>query len=196
MNEFDPHPPHFSVAPQTKTHRFRFTCGTTGTYAVTRAGLCNLLQYNIVAAGGANSYVSPIGGIRLKRVQTWGVVPALGSAANSTTIQWNGLYGPDLQEGDSSSGIQPAHLDMVPPPNSNAKWWSQNGQSGTEVLFTIITTAQDTIDIVVEFFLHTEVASRNFGDGTGAGTLGFIYGGYLDGYASKHLVPFGLNSLS
>jgi len=50
----------------------------------------------------------------------------------------------------------------------------------------------DTIDVVMDIVMvSTEAVSQLSTDATGAGTLGQMYGGYLDGYASKKLKPQG-----
>ncbi len=187
-----PKPPTISVEILERPHTFRFICSAAGGYTITRANLCNLVQINIVAAGGVNSYVTEIAGIRLTRVRIWSQPSALGSVTSSSSVEWLGNNNDSITMLDASNSISPAFVDSSPPVDSSASWWSQAGTNGTESLFALAVALGDVIDVVCQVVMvSTELPATLHTDATGAATLGTTYGGYLDGYASKKLKPQG-----
>ncbi len=190
-----PRPPQFEIEVKEQSKTFRFICQTAGGYTITRKMLCDLMQINVVAAGGANSYQTLIAAIRLRRLRMWQNPPSLGTTPVIMSMEWFGTNTPSLTQADVGNGIVPAHVQGNPPAESSCAWWSQTNLNGTDNMFAVAVGVGDTIDVVVDIVMvSTESPSTLFTDATGAGALGTTYGGYLDGYASKKLKPVGLTA--
>lgn len=174
-------------------HLFRYQAASANGGIVTRQSMVEQLQVNIVAAGGANSYRILIAAIRLISVEMWGVVPTIGSAPNTISLQWNGSYSPSRLISDQSTGVTPAHLITRPPKDSFAKLWTicpVASSPPAETLFTLTGNTGDIVDVLAEVELFEENATT-YSVATGAGTLGQLYGGSLDQYSSKVYRPVG-----
>jgi len=135
------------------------------------------------------------GAVRLKNVNIWAV--ALSSATQQTTaaIEWIGVNAPSTVHSDTTMGnARPLHVFSRPPPNASNRWWSIYNQNEAEVLFEVTAPQGAIIDIVVNFKLQDDEGAMAAPAGTGAGsTVGVIYAGYLDGFASKQLSPISGN---
>jgi hypothetical protein len=169
-------------------HKFRFVNGAnSGTFAITRARLLNLL----CTATTAVTTVRLIQAIRLKRVQIWANPTALGAPPTTIQLEWLGENAPSTVVSDTSMGVRPAHVSTSPPPSSSNRWWSMSGQLESDPLFTMVLPANCVIDVSTE--VRTVEQETPFaGDIPAGATVGQFYGDYLDGITSGMLAPVGL----
>ncbi len=152
----------------------------------------NLVQMCTVAAG---TYHRVLAAVRLRRVRVWGNPAGTGATAqNISVVEWKSNFAPSVLIQDMSSGITGAHIDTKPPVNSSAAWWSINGSNETEELFGLSCARGDVVEIETDVVL-IDTEAPVVGDGANAGTLGQMYGGYLDGLTSKIMLPQGYVAL-
>ncbi len=160
---------------QVRSFRFEMENGTAVVY---RQCLLSLLvsQSNSVSSTEA-SY--PIQAIRLRRVKAWTLIdPA--SAHADLTLQFFSDRGPVREWTSVGNNVRPAHLSVVPPPDSLAGYWSQAGSQEGEKLFELqldeTGTSMGIVDIEVEYVLAE--GSISYGTAT-TGTRSLMYA-YLD----------------
>ncbi len=184
------HPPEF-MATLCAGHVFRFTTasGTFGPVPVTRR---NLLQLYSMAVTTSNQY-RLFSAIKLNKVRVWGQPAALGSLNSPITVEWLGTDAPSVIHSDTSSGVRPSFVETKPPRNSSAQWWSTSGGSNeTDVLFNIAGPTGTIVDVHCSVRFADDEAPVVSEAGTGAAaTIGHVYFNYLDGFASKKLIPDG-----
>jgi hypothetical protein len=171
-------------------HKFRFTTGTNSVVfqGITRAMLLNLYTM----ATGTTVQNRILTAVKIKRVSVWGGVPALGGAPTSIEVEWLGSNAPSTIHTDSSMGVRPSFVTTVPPRDSSDRWWSISGQNETEVLLVLTIPAGSIIDLDLSIRLADNEAAVLAESGTAAAaTAGEVYWNYLDGFASKKLMPAG-----
>jgi len=171
-------------------HKFRFTTLNQAVVAlpITRAMLLNLYS---MATTTTNQF-RVLTAVKLKKLEVWVDPPALGSASTSVHVEWVGNQAPSTIHSDASMGVRPAHVLSKPPADSSDRWWSISGVNETETLFKITASAGSIIDVSMSLRYADDEAPVAAENGTGAGaTVGHVYFNYLDGFASKLLVPTG-----
>ncbi len=130
--------------------------------------------------------------VKLRRVDVWSGVPALGTAPQTVTVEWKGNQAPSTIHSDTGSGVIPAHISTVPPMDSSDRWWSISGSNESEVLFVVGGGVGTVVDVLVTVRLADDEAAVAAENGTAAGaTVGRVYFNYLDGFASKLFAPLG-----
>lgn len=184
-------PPEF-VPTFSLGHKFRFTSPSGSSFAglpITRAMLLNL--YTMAATTTIQYRV--ITGIKLNRVRMWGQPTALGSLSTAPVIvEWLGLNSPSTIHSDTAIGVRCAYVDTRPPVDASNRWWSISGNNETEVLFKVSGPVGTIIDVDCSIRFADDEAAVQGENGTALGSLaGTVYWNYLDGFASKKLIPTG-----
>lgn len=182
-------PPEF-VPTFTMGHKFRFVVpsGAVSKKPITRAMLLNL--YTMATTDTLQSRL--ITAIKLKRIEIWGTVPALGATPGNVQLEWVGTNAPSTLHSDTSNGIMPAYISTRPPIDSSDRWWSISGSGETDQLCLISCPQFSTIDVTCSIRFADDEAAVAAEPGTGAAaTAGTVYWNYLDGFASKQFAPAG-----
>jgi len=169
------------------SHKFRYLNGTSaGSFNITRGNLLNTVLYTPTAMTSVRLFQA----VRLKKVEIWANPQALGAAPTVLGLEWVGENAPSTQISDNPMGVRPAYIRALPPPSSSNRWWSINGTSESDQLFSLILPANCVIDVTLELRL-VENESPTAGDVPAGAVVGRLYGNYLDGLVSGSLVPQG-----
>jgi len=180
-------PPEF-VPTFSTGHRFRFSGSGTATKSITRAMLLNLFT---MATTTTDQY-RLITGVKLNRIRMWAEPAALGAVQPMIAVEWIGLNSPSTIHSDTSMGVRPAVLTSRPPVDSSNRWWSISGSNESEVLVKITPAVGAIIDVDCSVrFADDEAPVVAQGGTAAAATVGQVYWNYLDGFASKTLIPVG-----
>jgi len=191
------HPPQ--INPQiTHNQRFRFVVQTT---AASQKNITfnNLLDCLFVATS-ATTGVQVFDSVKIKKVELW-YVPTSTNPPSQVVIAWNGaptaggvgIAGNAKVVGDTSLGIEPAHVLSPAPRDSNAGLWNQ---SSTAVAFSLTCPVGTVVD--VEMSLKTDESPPTSVTNAPVGAVaGQFYFRGLDGnpIASTTFLPQALGTL-
>jgi hypothetical protein len=172
-------------------HLFRFIATASGTTVMTNWGLTTLLSVCYTANTSARGLFYAV---RIKYVEIWSPVSAIGSTASAAIRYSGGLLGSDINFSDTTMNVsEPAHVRASPPPRSQASFWMNNDDAVTP-LCTIGYTASSVVDVHVDLILVN--TSQTIVTAITSGTDGYLYALPLDlNYAGTHnLIPVGLQT--
>ncbi len=148
------HPPQFfSNPPLAVKYRFQTDLSTESDFSITGLMLGQAFGAMNISATQAYPLFS---NFKIKRMRVWST-PSNGSSVATITVKWS----PNVTANALSSGLEysdttvspsiPAFLDMVPPPGSNAAFWSPT--NSTVNIFNIESNTDFVLDLDVEVVL-------------------------------------------
>jgi len=161
-------PPQLNLKPvQSRTLRFQASADCDNVL-VTRDALLKLVyETDLGGTRGKSQYT----GVKLKRVDIWGVVKSstTGSQMVTVSVEWQGNRGPSSLVSDTGNAYSPAHVSTKPPQDSQAGFWSQvasDNQVRREVLFYLSCPSDSIVDVTYSY-----VEANGLQAGTPAETL-------------------------
>jgi hypothetical protein len=180
---------------------FRFSCAVSGTKAITRAQLLNLLVMNAVNL--ANYRLCDA--VKIRRVRIWSNPPGVAQGAAPSApvaLQWLSEYGPTKVVSDSGMGFSDgAKISSKPPPMSLASFWCLTGTAEAVTLFELQVLEGDVIDIDLTFRLQNQAVLAGGAEvatvvtSTADGTAGVVYCLSLDLNTTASLPPVSYKTL-
>jgi len=184
-------PPPISTTP-TLGHVYRYTCATTGSYAIT--------VVDLIGAGGMichvvnSSAICVMEAVKVHRVTIWSALST--SSSFTPGVVW-GLMGQDFAPDNEKSVVVPQGSTNVKPVSSTppkgglvlGNWLNNNGSA--QVVFTLVNVSAGS---VVDVHLSFEQLNNNSAVAVSvtATALGTNFYPALDGPASNKLIPTGL----
>jgi hypothetical protein len=130
--------------------------------------------------------------IKLKKIEMWGQPATLGGSNGAVNLEWVGNNAPSTIHSDTAIGVRPSYISCKPPADSSDRWWSISGSSETENICLLTFQAGTVIDVTASLRFADDEAPVAAEAGTAAAaTIGHVYFNYLDGFASKLLIPVG-----
>lgn len=173
-----PHPP--AIMPQINhRQRMRFSC--TAAQVTSNITFKNLLDTINIATTAVNAF-QLFDQVRVNFVELW-AAPVQGAAPAQVAIEFAGAAAGVAGDGrvysDSSMGVEPAHLRVVPSKGSQVSQW-QFESASTAFLLTCPVAAVVDVDLSFRATTVAPVATTNAPVGA---TAGDIYYRGLDGVA-------------
>jgi len=174
------HPP--VIQPQLKhRQRLRFTCTTAQNQA--NISFRNILDGINIATTAATAY-QLFDQVKIHAVEVW-AAPVQGAAPAVVSVAFGGqtlgALGDGRVWGDSSMGVEPAHVRAVPQRQSQAAQWQVSGAS---VALELTCPVAAVIDVDVSFRTVPAISPAAVQNVPAAATVGQLYYRGLDGLAA------------
>jgi hypothetical protein len=130
---------------------------------------------------------------RLKSVEVWAPT-ATSTTGAICSIEWpTNQTGPTSEVSDISINVsEPAHIIAIPPKDSIASFWQQDG---TTSMFILTCPGGSVVDISIDYVQDDDGVASSFPITVVGATAGTIYYGFLDGDATHLLTPVSLRSI-
>lgn len=194
LNEEHLRPPPF-IPSVTFRHKFRYAASAAASDSITIAEL----QSSLVVATSTTTSALLFNAVKLLGLELWAEPPALGAAAQTAYIEWQGTstttatdFFPSQMHSAQTMGIEPAHLKLKPPRGSLASFWlSAFLTNRTDKLFNYVLP----VGTVIEFDLLCVLQDANDGAISGPSTSGASTGKIYGVSGDANLVPIGLTAL-
>jgi len=158
-------------------HRFRFTARVNITNI-------NISSNNFVYCMGVVATATNATGFaiaqtfRIKRIQVWSAVPAIGSAT-TCSLEWtdqkssSSLLSSKEMSDTSLNVSSPAYISGSPPKSSLASFWNS---AAAQQLFTLNCPANSVIDVDLQYILLDDLPQINqYNFVSGVATIGMLY---------------------
>ncbi len=174
-------PPYKADPVFTRKLRYVATGALDGVAAVSGIERSDVLNWLAANLSGSTTWVRLCDAVRVKHVTIYGANTAatVPSEMFTVAIEWISSLGPNNLISDTGNAYSPPVVSCDPPKDCLAGFWSNAGNSESEVLFNLTVPAGAIVDVTIEFTLFlgagTSVSS------SGAGTLRTIAVNYLDG---------------
>ncbi len=176
------------------THTFRFTGNLSGLTSITNnsiLGACGVVGTVL------NTSVSYLwASFRIKRLRIWGVSDNGAVPTQNVTLVWQGASQlattEKVQVVSSASISEPLHLDVRPPPLSQAAFWNI-GSANTILSLQPDVGSYFTIDLTVDLKMFQGGFATSTAN-VATATVGELYYLALDGPSTNILKPVGLGT--
>jgi len=184
--------PEVRIASVLKPYKADVIFGMTLRYQVTGASITSpkpiirafLLDTIIANKSSGTTNVRILAAVRVNSVTL--------TTSTNAGILWSSQYAPSqLTTVNGTSTTAAGIYRSRPPANSTASFWSLTGSNETEVLFSLLATSNDYIDVSMSCVFMDSESPINVTT-VNAGVVNSVYRTYLDGPAGgAQMVPVG-----